>query len=102
MKDIKTKINEGWEFTSHLSDTMGEELDIPKSAKWLLINTEGEMISAVTAKDLNSFISDFDAKILLLKHFKQMEQIKMDFSCMLVELDRMKNLHLMLVKKHYC
>lgn len=61
MKDIKTKINEGWEFTSHLSDTMGEELDIPKSAKWLLINTEGEMISAVTAKDLNSFISDFDA-----------------------------------------
>lgn len=61
MKDIKTKINEGWEFTSHLSDTMGEELDIPKSAKWLLINTEGEMISAVTPKDLNSFISDFDA-----------------------------------------
>ena len=61
MKDIKTKINEGWEFTAHLSDTKGEELNIPKSAKWLLINTEGEIISAVTAKDLNSFIDDFDA-----------------------------------------
>lgn len=60
MKDIKKFINEDWEFQSHLQDTTSEELNIPENAKWLLINTEGEMISAVTEKDLDSFTKDFD------------------------------------------
>ena len=60
MKDIKNFINENWEFQSHLHDTESDELNIPKDAKWLLINTEGEMISAVTEKDLDSFKKDFD------------------------------------------
>ena len=61
MKDIISKIEESWEFQSNLHDVEGDEINIPKNAKWLLINTEGEIISAVTAKDLNSFIDDFDA-----------------------------------------
>jgi len=61
MKDIIVKINEGWEFNKDLrSSDKGVELDIPKGAKWLLINTEGETISAITKKDLDSFKDDFD------------------------------------------
>lgn len=60
MKTLKDRITEGWEFTSHLHDTDSDELNIPEKAKWLLINTEGEMITAITEKDLDSFKDDFD------------------------------------------
>ena len=60
MKDLKTKINESWEFQSHLHDAESDEINIPKNAKWLLINTETEIICAITEKDLDSFAVDFD------------------------------------------
>lgn len=61
MKDIVNKINENWEYINDLrSSAEGVELDIPKNAKWLLINTETETISAVTEKDLDLFKDDFD------------------------------------------
>lgn len=60
MKHIGNFINEDWEFQSHLHDTESDELNIPEKAKWLLINTEGEMITAITEKDLDSFKDDFD------------------------------------------
>ena len=61
MKDITSKINEGWEFNKKLSSTdKGVDIEIPKGAKWLLINTETETIAAVTKKDLDSFAADFD------------------------------------------
>lgn len=60
MKDIVNKINENWEYIDDLrSSAKGIELDVPKKAKWLLINTETETISAVTENDLNSFEDDF-------------------------------------------
>lgn len=60
MKDIISKIEESWEFQSNLHDVEGDEINIPKNAKWLLINTETEIISAITEKDLDSFADDFD------------------------------------------
>ena len=61
MKDIKNFISESsWEFQSNLNDTVGEGIDVPDDAKWLLINTETEMIIAITEKDLDSFKDDFD------------------------------------------
>jgi len=61
MKNIVNKINENWEYNDDLrSSAKGVELNIPKNAKWLLINTEAETISAVTEKDLDSFKDDFD------------------------------------------
>ena len=64
MKDIVNKINEAWEYLDDLrSSGEGIKLDIPKNAKWLLINTETETIFAVTEKDLDSFKDDFDDDI---------------------------------------
>lgn len=60
MKDIINKINENWEFQSNLKDTSSKEINVPKDAKWLLINTEGEVISAVTENDIDSWKEDFD------------------------------------------
>lgn len=60
MKHIGNFIDESWEFQSNLHDTTGEEINIPKAAKWLLINTETEIISAITERDLDSFKDDFD------------------------------------------
>lgn len=61
MKNIVNKINEAWEYNDDLrSSAKGVELDIPQNAKWLLINTDAETISAVTEKDLDSFKDDFD------------------------------------------
>ena len=61
MKKLKDKINENWEYIDDLrSSGKGVELDVPKNAKWLLINTETETISAVTENDLDSFKDDFD------------------------------------------
>lgn len=64
MKDIKNYITEsskGWEYLESITDTTG--INLPgldnKAAKWLLINTETETISAVTEKDLDSFKDDF-------------------------------------------
>lgn len=62
MKHIKSFINEGWEFLSDLHNTKSDNINIPKEAKWLLINTEGEMISAITENDLDSFEDDFNDK----------------------------------------
>ena len=59
MKHIKSFINEGWEFVSKLHSTKSDNINIPEEAKWLLINTEGEMISAITENDLDSFEDDF-------------------------------------------
>ena len=59
MKD--GKIQESWEYNSSLlSPETDVEFNVPKNAKWLLINTETEMISAVTEKDVDSFKDDFD------------------------------------------
>ena len=60
MKNIKKFINESWEYTDNLQSREGVEINVPEKAKWLLINTEGEMITAVTEKDLDSFKDDFD------------------------------------------
>lgn len=61
MKDITSKINESWEYNDNLNSTdKGVEINVPEKAKWLLINTEGEMITAVTEKELDSFKDDFD------------------------------------------
>ena len=60
MKDIISKINESWEYTDNLQSREGVEINVPETAKWLLINTEGETITAVTEKELDSFKDDFD------------------------------------------
>lgn len=60
MKDIISKINESWEYTDNLQSREGVEINVPEKAKWLLINTEGEIITAVTEKELDSFKDDFD------------------------------------------
>ena len=60
MKDIISKINESWEYTDNLQSREGVEINVPEKAKWLLINTEGETITAVTEKELDSFKDDFD------------------------------------------
>ena len=61
MKKLKDKINENWEYIDDLrSSGEGVELDVPENAKWLLINTETETISAITENDLDSFKYDFD------------------------------------------
>jgi acyl-ACP thioesterase len=60
MKHIGNFIDESWEFQSNIHDTTGDVINIPKAAKWLLINTETEIISAITEKDLDSFKDDFD------------------------------------------
>lgn len=60
MKDIISKINENWEYTDNLQSREGVEINVPEKAKWLLINTESEIITAVTEKELDSFKDDFD------------------------------------------
>ena len=60
MKDIISKITESWEYADNLQSREGVEINVPEKAKWLLINTEGEMITAVTEKELDSFKDDFD------------------------------------------
>lgn len=60
MKDIISKINESWEYTDNLQSREDVEINVPEKAKWLLINTEGETITAVTEKELDSFKDDFD------------------------------------------
>ena len=60
MKDIISKINESWEYTDNLQSREGVEINVPEKAKWLLINTESEIITAVTEKELDSFKDDFD------------------------------------------
>ena len=57
MKDIKNYITESsknWEYFESVTDTSG--INLPgldnNDAKWLLINTQGEMIAPYTAADL--------------------------------------------------
>lgn len=59
MKSIKKFIQEGWEYLDNINSTSSTEIDIPNQAKWLLINTETETISAITEKDLKSFTEDY-------------------------------------------
>ena len=68
MKDIKDFINEsnkGWEFFASTSDPSMSAIKLPglsnKNVKWLLINTQTEIISAVTERDLKAWTEDDDS-----------------------------------------
>lgn len=71
MKDIVTRIREGWEFNSTIGDG-GDFCVIPNKAKWLMINTETEVVAAVTENDVDGFGEDFgdDALAKALKGLK--------------------------------
>ena len=67
MKDIKNYINEsskGWEFFENVTDPSTAGINLPglenSAVKWLLINTETESISGVTARDLKQWTVDFE------------------------------------------
>ena len=77
MKDIISKINESWEYTDNLQSREGVEINVPEKAKWLLINTEGEMITAVTEKELDSMGEDVES--LSDKYKKELDSFKDDF-----------------------
>ena len=58
MKDIKNYITESsksWEYFTSVTDSSSHGINLPgldnKNAKWLLINTQGEMISPYTESD---------------------------------------------------
>lgn len=67
MKDIKQYITEGkdsWEYFESVTDPSGAGIKLPglekNSIKWLLIDTETEMISGVTEYDLKQWTEDFE------------------------------------------
>lgn len=68
MKTIKDFINEsnkGWEFFASVTDQGMSGITLPgltdKKVKWLLINTESEIISGVTERDLKAWTEDDDS-----------------------------------------
>ena len=67
MKNIKNYITEsskGWEYFKSVTDPSSLGIDLPgldnKNAKWLLINTQGEMISPYTEADIKQASEDLE------------------------------------------
>ena len=67
MKNIKNYITEsskGWEYFKSVTDPSSLGIDLPgldnKNAKWLLINTQDEMISPYTEADLKQATKDLE------------------------------------------
>ena len=68
MKDINSYITEsyknGWQFFKSVTDPSYAGINLPglenNDVKWLLINTETDSISGVTAQDLKQWTEDFE------------------------------------------
>lgn len=67
MKNLNTYLTEsskGWEFFANVTDPSTAGINLPglenNDVKWLLINTETESISGVTARDLKQWTEDFE------------------------------------------
>ena len=67
MKNIKNYITEsskGWEYFKSVTDPSGAGIDLPgldnKNSKWLLIDTQGEMIAPYTESDLKQATKDLE------------------------------------------
>ena len=65
MKDIKQYITEGkdgWEFFDSATDTFGSGIELSglenQKIKWILVNTDSEIIAGVTEHDLDSWAED--------------------------------------------
>lgn len=67
MKNITNYIIEGksgWDYFESVTDPSTAGINLPglenSAVKWLLINTETESISGVTARDLKQWTEDFE------------------------------------------
>lgn len=67
MKNIKNYITESskyWEYFKSVTDPSSAGIDLPgldnKDAKWILINTQDEMISPYTTEDLKQATKDLE------------------------------------------
>ena len=83
MKNIKNYITEsskGWEYFKSVTDSSTLGIDLPgldsKNAKWLFIDTQGEMISPYTEADLKQATKDLEDDTLE----KEVKKLKIDES----------------------
>lgn len=80
MKDIKHFINEsskGWEYFKSVTDPSTAGINLPglenKNTKWLLINTQNEMIAPYTESDLKQASEDLEDDGYLEKSVKALK-----------------------------
>lgn len=80
MKNIKnylTESSKGWEYFKSVTDPSGAGIDLPgldnKNAKWLLIDTQGEMISPYTEADLKQATKDLEDDDTIEKEVKKLK-----------------------------
>ena len=80
MKDIKTYINEGnkgWEYFSDVTLPSTAGIDLPgldkKEVKWILIDTQSEMIAAYTEADLRQATKDLENDDTIEKEVKKLK-----------------------------